>query len=267
GRDEPDSLVKALAVAGPDWAKVFPGARRIELPTYAFQHQRYWPPAPTALTGTADPVDDAFWHAVDRDDPAEFGLSGDDSMADALPRLAQWRRQKQTRSVLDSWRYRVVWRRRTGTPVAATGTWLLVVPAGHAEDALVDAVTAALPGSSVLVVEDPDRAALTEQITERITVGGPVDGVVSLLALDETPMPAAPAVPTGLFTTLTLVQSLGDAGQTAPLWCLTAGDGPAQAAVWGLGQVAGLEFPERWGGLVDVGVDGVGVAGVLGGVL
>uniref|UniRef100_UPI001E406AD0 polyketide synthase dehydratase domain-containing protein n=1 Tax=Actinoplanes sp. DH11 TaxID=2857011 RepID=UPI001E406AD0 len=42
GRDEPDSLVKALAVAGPDWAKVFPGARRIELPTYAFQHQRYW---------------------------------------------------------------------------------------------------------------------------------------------------------------------------------------------------------------------------------
>ncbi|WP_229076820.1 type I polyketide synthase [Actinoplanes sp. DH11] len=42
GRDEPDSLVKALAVAGPDWVKVFPGARRIELPTYAFQHQRYW---------------------------------------------------------------------------------------------------------------------------------------------------------------------------------------------------------------------------------
>ncbi|WP_229076950.1 acyltransferase domain-containing protein, partial [Actinoplanes sp. DH11] len=25
GRDEPDSLVKALAVAGPDWVKVFPG--------------------------------------------------------------------------------------------------------------------------------------------------------------------------------------------------------------------------------------------------
>ncbi|WP_229076851.1 acyltransferase domain-containing protein, partial [Actinoplanes sp. DH11] len=42
-RDEATSIVQALAVAGPDWVKVFPGARRIELPTYAFQHQRFWP--------------------------------------------------------------------------------------------------------------------------------------------------------------------------------------------------------------------------------
>jgi hypothetical protein len=25
-----------------------------------------------------------------------------------------------------------------------------------------------------------------------------------------------------------------------------------QAMVWGLGRVAGLEYPRRWGGLVDV---------------
>jgi short-subunit dehydrogenase/acyl carrier protein len=46
------------------------------------------------------------------------------------------------------------------------------------------------------------------------------------------------------------------------LWCLTcggvaagAGDGPpdaVQGQVWGLGRVAGLEHPDRWGGLADL---------------
>jgi NAD(P)-dependent dehydrogenase (short-subunit alcohol dehydrogenase family)/acyl carrier protein len=49
---------------------------------------------------------------------------------------------------------------------------------------------------------------------------------------------------------------------TAPLWCVTRGavavsrgevvTAPLQAAVWGLGRVAALELPQRWGGLVDL---------------
>ena len=48
----------------------------------------------------------------------------------------------------------------------------------------------------------------------------------------------------------------------APLWVLTLGavaagtddpvTAPAQAAVWGLGRSAGLEHPDRWGGLIDL---------------
>ncbi|MER6176160.1 type I polyketide synthase [Streptosporangium sp. NPDC001681] len=47
-RDEQNTVMTALAalhVRGVpvDWCAVFPGARRVELPTYAFQHRRFWP--------------------------------------------------------------------------------------------------------------------------------------------------------------------------------------------------------------------------------
>ena len=71
-----------------------------------------------------------------------------------------------------------------------------------------------------------------------------------------------PVVSAGLAGTLALVQALGDAGVDAPLWVVTRGAvapgpgevlaSPVQAQVWGLGRVAGPEYPDRWGGLVDL---------------
>ena len=60
----------------------------------------------------------------------------------------------------------------------------------------------------------------------------------------------------GLTGTLVLVQALGDAGIDGRLWVLTSGavaagagesPDPAQAAVWGLGRVAALEFAAALG--------------------
>ena len=57
------------------------------------------------------------------------------------------------------------------------------------------------------------------------------------------------------------MQALGDERISAPLWLLTCGavaagagevTAPVQAQVWGLGRVAGLEHPDRWGGLIDL---------------
>ena len=147
----------------------------------------------------------------------------------------------------------------------------------------------AVRGARVLTVEtapgETDRAALAGLISRALAgprdgqaLAGPRDlpgvpgwpggrcggggGVVSLLALAREPDRAFPVVPSGLAGTLGLVQALGDAGITAPLWVLTRGAvaagaddrelSPVQATAWGLGRVVGLEHPDRWGGLVDL---------------
>ncbi|MEV4320032.1 type I polyketide synthase [Actinocrispum sp. NPDC049592] len=64
GREETATLVNALArlqVAGanPDWQSFFAGfgARRIDLPTYAFQRQRFWLDAPAIPAAVSDAAD------------------------------------------------------------------------------------------------------------------------------------------------------------------------------------------------------------------
>ncbi|MGW0846958.1 SDR family NAD(P)-dependent oxidoreductase, partial [Streptomyces sp. NPDC002787] len=52
-RPEPETVMQALALlrmrgAEPDWDTALPGARRVPLPGYAFQHRRHWLDAPAA---------------------------------------------------------------------------------------------------------------------------------------------------------------------------------------------------------------------------
>jgi malonyl CoA-acyl carrier protein transacylase/short-subunit dehydrogenase/acyl carrier protein len=158
---------------------------------------------------------------------------------------------KRAKASVDDWRYRITWQpaAEDGVP-ALSGTWLLV---GDGPEAPV--VSEALSAHGAEVV----RTTL-EQL-DHVSVTG-VAGVVSLLALDESADAEFPWVPRGSADTLALVQALGQAGITAPLWVLTRGavqagagevtTSPVQAQVWGLGRAIGLELPGRWGGLIDL---------------
>ncbi|WP_425274400.1 type I polyketide synthase [Streptomyces zinciresistens] len=285
-RPEAGALMTALAElhahgAAVNWESVFAGrgAGKAELPTYAFQRERFWPEASAAGgvrdagSAAADSVDARFWEAVEREDlealAETLDVDGDTPLSAVLPALSAYHRSNREQSTIDGWRYRVVWKPAAEAAGGSlSGTWLVVVPASRAEDTLVAEVSSGLGrhGADVmsLVVDERhlDAGALGERLREVVADAPALGGVLSLLALDEEPCPEFPALSGGFASTLTLAQAWVEAGAAAPLWCASRGavsvgrsdrlTGVLQSQVWGLGRVVALEHSAVWGGLVDL---------------
>nr|WP_239157733.1 type I polyketide synthase [Streptomyces sp. SID13726] len=213
-----------------------------------------------------------------------LGVDEDLPLREALPAIEAWQRRRRDEAAVAPWRYRVTWQPTEGDRSRGAepeGTWLVVLPSRDAGAAV--AAADALAQVAPLVRLTPgteqtlDRDTLAGLLRDAVTDAGPIAGVLSLLALDEGPeqefddrVPQlstglddrVPHLSTGLAGTLVLLQALGDAQVRAPLWCATRGavaispaerlESVAQAEVWGLGRVAALEHPDRWGGLVDL---------------
>ncbi|GAB2848458.1 type I polyketide synthase [Lentzea nigeriaca] len=227
-----------------EWSSYYQGGRGADLPTYPFQHERFWPEPATGAA--ADPVDAAFWTAVEQEDVASLAATLDldsETLAAVLPALSAWRGKRKAQSTVESWLHRENWQPITGL-TAQPGKWLVV---GPIDDLLVNA----LGDVTVLAADQTDREHLAERLAEFAQV--PFTGVISSLAAGELEL---------ITGTAALIQALGDAGVMAPLWMVTRGavstgradavGNPWQAGVWGLGRVAALEHPNRWGGLIDL---------------
>ncbi|MCB8908451.1 SDR family NAD(P)-dependent oxidoreductase, partial [Streptomyces sp. CB02980] len=277
-----------------DWTAVLPTGStpyRLDLPTYAFDHEHYWLKAPDRPADGDSQVDDAdrdFWTAVDDADLDALAtlLNADttdrqSALGAVVPLLADWREGRREQSVVEGLRYAVTWQPLPQTaPGVPGGTWLVIAPAERAgvdgtADGSADgsdgtdrtddlARVLAAQGLTTVLLEVPeaglrDRASLAASLSG-VLAEHDLSGVLSLHALEraqESQDAAAVAE-----TTLVLLQALADTGATQPLWCLTSGavstgtqdtvTSPLQAAHWGLGRAAGLEYADRWGGLVDL---------------
>ncbi|MCP9972499.1 type I polyketide synthase [Actinomadura madurae] len=230
GESEAETVLTALARLHArgvhvDWPSVLDrrDTTTVDLPTYPFQRERYWPePLPGGSRTAGTPA--------------------------------------------DSWVYRIGWDELSHrpSPVGMDGNWLLVVPSAHADGDVAKAAAAAVSGRTITLAVERGRSD-RETLASRLSATAGADrisGVLSLLTLDETAHPDEPDVPTGTAATVALLQAMDDAGLDARVWCLTSGavstggtdpvENPVQAMVWGLGRVAALEHPDRWGGLIDL---------------
>ncbi|MEU5839536.1 type I polyketide synthase [Streptomyces diacarni] len=284
------SLGAAYVAGAPvDWPRaVHPQVRAafVDLPTYAFQRQRYWLDAPrqsayftspaaaqapdAAGEGDGAAAQRRFWDAVVSGDvEALLGelplVNGQvDSLLDVLPALADWRETSREDAALDRWRHRVVWEPvRAAARPSLAGDWLLLVPDDAAARSVAAQIGTALDAHGARTRQlglpaGAGRAAVAEALDGFEAPAG----VLALTGLLEGVCPGHDAVPSALAATLAVVQALGDVDWPAPLWVLTRGavgaepadavSAPEQATVWGLGATARQEHPERWGGVVDL---------------
>ncbi|MFI1973528.1 acyltransferase domain-containing protein, partial [Streptomyces cinnamoneus] len=221
-RSEEQALLAALSTlhvhgTDVDWCAFYEGtgARRVDLPTYAFDRERFWMvPEAESVRTAEDATDIAFWEAVESEDLSALAstlkVADEEALGSVLPALSSWRREHRNASTVDAWRYRVDWKPVGNLPAQTLrGTWLAVVPSGAADDQLLSGLESR--GAHVVPVEfegTPDRHTLAEAL-RALADSEQIAGVLSLADT--------------VGASVTLTQALGDAGVGAPLWLVTRG--------------------------------------------
>jgi NAD(P)-dependent dehydrogenase (short-subunit alcohol dehydrogenase family)/acyl carrier protein len=204
----------AVRGARVDWASLVPGGRVVDLPTYAFQHERFW---------------------LEYENPQHRASSGPD-----------WRYQIQWTPVTDpaapgflsgTWLALV-------PPTPVPDPWVAAVTGGLAAAGARAEVLPVSPGigrdelaTLLAVVGEPAGVLSLLALAD----GPAVNAVV----------PAGLAVTTALTQALGDVGWHAPLWCVTREVVHTAAD-EEQAMIWGLGRVAALEHAGRWGGLVDL---------------
>jgi malonyl CoA-acyl carrier protein transacylase/acyl carrier protein len=276
-RSDLDGIAAALGQLhcrghSPLWRSLYPQARAVGLPTYAFQHRSYWiAPAAAAAVEGGGVADGVLWEAVDDgavDAVARVlgieDVQGGGSLGDVVDALRQWRRGVGVRSAANMLRYRVGWQAVTLNTFPLTRRrWLVLASPGQVDDGWITGLSARYPDDVEVRIVDPTelgRDSLSALVAAAVQSG--CDGVVSFLGIDERPDLGFSGVSVGVLSTFVVAQAHCDSGVGVPLWVITRGgvgvsadDGavsPGQCAVWGLGQSVCLEHPDQWGGLIDL---------------
>jgi acyl transferase domain-containing protein len=263
-----DLYMRGVAIA---WAGFYQNLhyRKVVLPTYPFQRKRYW--AELTQANKHKPTSEqqtqviALLEAGQTQQLSQL-LSRTDRQLNAaqveiLERLIQEHQQQQAIASIQDCLYEVQWQPNPNpAPQNSTpGHWLILANSGTLASTL----------AQVLEQQGQNCSLVTSKEAEAFTLGErSLTGIIHLWSLD---LPA-----TETLTTATLTGSVNtNCGQlldvmqtvlsqpwssTAKLWVITENaialgeDLPAisQAPVWGQSRAFGLEYPQHWGGLIDL---------------
>lgn len=273
-----------------DWAgfdRDYPQRRKVSLPTYPFQRERYWidaqPLAASVDSAIAEPPPAAKtpllnWLSQGNGEQVLQLLQRGQAFSAAeqalLPRLIEQlvqenQQQAAALAAVQDWCYQLQWQPHPAVPVptaGAAGHWLILAdPEQVRAHGLGNALAQELEQLSQTCHWLPateDKAELEQALR---AFGSPLSGIVfwgdAASATDSLPLNSATQSCRRL---LALVQALvAVAPAIAPkpprLWVVTqaattffaSSAGLAQSSLWGLGKVIALEYPEFWGGLID----------------
>ena len=210
--------------------------RRVSLPNYPFQRQRYW-------------------------------LKTDSTVSQAAP--------EHKTMPLNEWLYQVQWQREATSEAATvikTGRWLIFADQRGVGQRVASRLATYGCNSRLLYADTSDEPNAEVAWRDALAwLGEEPDGrIVHLWGLDATPtaetnaesLEADQAHTCGSVLRLAQAVMLADKTNSPRLWLVTQGAQPvmpvseslavAQSPLWGLGRVIALEHHDIWGGLVDL---------------
>ena len=261
-------------------------ARKLDLPTYPFEHRQYWF-SDNRAAGLSDNADRPQEEQRGRGPRTETvrlledgqfeelaalldGANGDGHTLDVLSRLAaQHNRQLTTQSVADE-RYEFRWE-QSSAPVSVGqagdgSSWILVGDDPDAVQPLLDVLAAGGHRYQFfeLPVSDADEEKLANVLRAAVAED-PQLRILNVAALEAQSTPSMRSLLRMQHRILRGTRLLLRAAVTAelrvPIWVVTRGaqhviDGdsvsPDQSCLWGFGRAAALELPQVWGGLADL---------------
>jgi acyl transferase domain-containing protein/NADPH:quinone reductase-like Zn-dependent oxidoreductase/acyl carrier protein len=253
-------------------------ARKVDLPTYPFEHRQYWfsdhrenrnqqqsqPSGPR--TQTVRLLEDG---RIEELAALLDGANDDPQTRDVLSRLAaQHNRQRTTQSIADD-RYEFRWdlSHASGSRADAGegSTWILIGDDPDSVAPLIDVLAARGHRHRLigLPVSDADEEQLTDEL--RSAADDPQLRIVHVAALESDATPSMRSLLRMqhriLGGTRRLFRAATTAGLRRPIWIVTRGAqrvtdtdtvSPEQSCLWGFGRAAALELPQVWGGLADL---------------
>ncbi|MDG4663078.1 type I polyketide synthase [Mycobacterium sp. 236(2023)] len=252
-------------------------ARKLDLPTYPFDHRQYWfldnrpdgAEAPAQQPRMRQSRTEAVRLLEDGriEELASLLDDGDiDSQTlDVLRRLAaQHHQQLTTQSIADD-RYEFQWQKLSSPAAASAASWLLIGEDTPAVRSLTEVLTARghQHRTLALPVSDADEEKLVDAF--RAAANDSPLHIVNVAAVDADVAPSMQSLLRMqhriLGGTRRVLRAATAAELRAPIWLVTRGAQPVtdsdsvspdQACLWGFGRAAALELPQLWGGLADI---------------